>query len=89
MRSPPLPPSAQPAASLTDFRDAQAAQGQPAAKQRSGEQLKRADAVQESLSKIAQDHAKDVDVAGTLVQRVKADDAKVLFPSPLFQAPSL
>jgi hypothetical protein len=83
------PPSAQPAASLTDFRDAEAAQGQPAAKQRAGEQLKRADAVQESLSKIAQYHAKDVDVAGTLVQRVQADDAKVLFPSPLFQALSL
>ncbi len=59
------------------------------AKQRSGEQLKRADAVQESLSKIAQGHAKDADVAGILVQRVKADDAKVLFPSPLLQAPSL
>jgi hypothetical protein len=28
-------------------------------------------------------------VAGTLVQRVQADDAKVLFQSPLFQALSL
>ncbi len=41
-------------------------------------QLKRANAVQASLTKIAQDHPhSNVDVAGSLVAHVKADDAKV------------
>jgi hypothetical protein len=46
-------------------------------------QLKRANAVQESLSKIAQDHpaSNAPDLAGSLVAHVKADDAKVLLCS--------
>lgn len=42
-------------------------------------QLKRANAVQESLSKIAHDHSpfNAHDLAGSLVANVKADDAKV------------
>ncbi len=43
-------------------------------------QLKRAEAVQESLTKIAQNRPASMphDLAGTLVAHVKADDAKVL-----------
>jgi hypothetical protein len=40
--------------------------------------------VQESLTKIAQDHPASVapDLAGSLVDRVKADDAKVRLSTP-------
>jgi hypothetical protein len=62
-------------------RYAQAAQLSPTSKGSSVEQgqLKRAEAVQESLTKIAKDHPASLphNFAGSLVASVKADDAKV------------
>jgi hypothetical protein len=67
---------------LFRFRYAQASQVNPKSKATPQEQnqVKRAEAVQESLTKIAQNRPASMphDLAGTLVAHVKADDAKVL-----------
>ncbi len=73
------------------FRSAQAAQASPTREGGSREQsqLKRAEAVQESLAKIAQDHPASLprNLAGRLVASVKADDAKVAPPPALLIPP--